>query len=53
MTGLLLIFVEYYSRVERAHTLPNTGSEDNIVLMGIGFVLAGLGLAGARRRRHG
>ncbi|HEL2277902.1 TPA: LPXTG cell wall anchor domain-containing protein [Streptococcus suis] len=42
-----------YSRVERAHTLPNTGSEDNIVLMGIGFVLAGLGLAGARRRRHG
>ncbi|HFU3967231.1 TPA: LPXTG cell wall anchor domain-containing protein [Streptococcus suis] len=42
-----------YSRVERAHTLPNTGSEDNIVLMGIGFVLSGLGLAGARRRRHG
>ncbi|HEP1803602.1 TPA: LPXTG cell wall anchor domain-containing protein [Streptococcus suis] len=42
-----------YSRVERAHTLPNTGSEDNIVLMGIGVVLAGLGLAGARRRRHG
>ncbi|HEL2459458.1 LPXTG cell wall anchor domain-containing protein [Streptococcus suis] len=42
-----------YSRVERAHTLPNTGSEDNIVLMGIGFVLASLGLAGARRRRHG
>ncbi|HHT7827078.1 TPA: LPXTG cell wall anchor domain-containing protein [Streptococcus suis] len=42
-----------YSRVERAHSLPNTGSEDNIVLMGIGFVLAGLGLAGARRRRHG
>ncbi|MGQ7388721.1 LPXTG cell wall anchor domain-containing protein [Streptococcus suis] len=42
-----------YSRVERAHTLPNTGSEDNIVLMGIGFVLAGLGLAGTRRRRHG
>lgn len=42
-----------YSRVERAHTLPNTGSEDNIVLMGIGFVLAGLGLAGAKRRRHG
>ncbi|HEL1761638.1 TPA: LPXTG cell wall anchor domain-containing protein [Streptococcus suis] len=42
-----------YSRVERAHTLPNTGSEDNIVLMGIGFVLAGLGLAGARRRRYG
>ncbi|HEM4054921.1 TPA: LPXTG cell wall anchor domain-containing protein [Streptococcus suis] len=42
-----------YSRVERAHTLPNTGSEDNTVLMGIGFVLAGLGLAGARRRRHG
>ncbi|MGQ7383976.1 LPXTG cell wall anchor domain-containing protein [Streptococcus suis] len=42
-----------YSRVERAHTLPNTGSEDNIVLMGIGFILAGLGLAGARRRRHG
>ncbi|HEM5326551.1 TPA: LPXTG cell wall anchor domain-containing protein [Streptococcus suis] len=44
---------ETYSRVERAHSLPNTGSEDNIVLMGIGFVLAGLGLAGARRRRHG
>ncbi|MFH6636425.1 LPXTG cell wall anchor domain-containing protein [Streptococcus suis] len=42
-----------YSRVERAHTLPNTGSDDNIVLMGIGVVLAGLGLAGARRRRHG
>ncbi|WP_099777086.1 LPXTG cell wall anchor domain-containing protein [Streptococcus suis] len=42
-----------YSRVERAHSLPNTGSEDNIVLMGIGFVLAGLGLAGTRRRRHG
>ncbi|MGU8009359.1 LPXTG cell wall anchor domain-containing protein [Streptococcus suis] len=42
-----------YSRVERAHTLPNTGSEDNIALMGIGVVLAGLGLAGARRRRHG
>ncbi|MGU8018903.1 LPXTG cell wall anchor domain-containing protein [Streptococcus suis] len=42
-----------YSRVERAHTLPNTGSEDNIVLMGIGVVLAGLGLAGTRRRRHG
>ncbi|WP_029187250.1 LPXTG cell wall anchor domain-containing protein [Streptococcus suis] len=42
-----------YSRVERAHTLPNTGSEDNIVLMVIGVVLAGLGLAGARRRRHG
>ncbi|HEM5085801.1 TPA: LPXTG cell wall anchor domain-containing protein [Streptococcus suis] len=42
-----------YSRVERAHTLPNTGSEDNIVLMGIGVVLSGLGLAGARRRRHG
>ncbi|HFI2439743.1 TPA: LPXTG cell wall anchor domain-containing protein [Streptococcus suis] len=42
-----------YSRVERAHTLPNTGSEDNIVLMGIGVVLAGLGHAGARRRRHG
>ncbi|WP_105257535.1 LPXTG cell wall anchor domain-containing protein [Streptococcus suis] len=42
-----------YSRVERAHTLPNTGSEDNIVLMGIGVALAGLGLAGARRRRHG
>ncbi|WP_155997741.1 LPXTG cell wall anchor domain-containing protein [Streptococcus ruminantium] len=41
-----------YSRVERAHTLPNTGSEDNIVLMGIGVVLAGLGLAGARRRRQ-
>ncbi|HFI2438310.1 TPA: LPXTG cell wall anchor domain-containing protein [Streptococcus suis] len=41
-----------YSRVERAHTLPNTGSEDNIVLMGIGVVLAGLGLAGTRRRRH-
>ncbi|HFI0436288.1 TPA: LPXTG cell wall anchor domain-containing protein, partial [Streptococcus suis] len=36
-----------YSRVERAHTLPNTGSEDNIVLMGIGVVLAGLGHAGA------
>ncbi|HEM5255726.1 TPA: LPXTG cell wall anchor domain-containing protein [Streptococcus suis] len=42
-----------YSRVERAHTLPNTGSEDNIVLMGIGVVLSGLGLTGARRRRHG
>ncbi|HEM5228641.1 TPA: LPXTG cell wall anchor domain-containing protein [Streptococcus suis] len=42
-----------YSRVERAHSLPNTGSEDNIVLMGFGVVLAGLGLAGARRRRHG
>ncbi|CYV45160.1 LPXTG cell wall anchor domain-containing protein [Streptococcus suis] len=42
-----------YSRVERAHTLPNTGSDDNIVLMGIGVVLAGLGLEGARRRRHG
>ncbi|MBO3755942.1 LPXTG cell wall anchor domain-containing protein [Streptococcus suis] len=42
-----------YSRVERAHTLPNTGSEDNIALMGIGVALAGLGLAGARRRRHG
>ncbi|MFH6710016.1 LPXTG cell wall anchor domain-containing protein [Streptococcus suis] len=42
-----------YSRVEHAHTLPNTGSDDNIVLMGIGVVLAGLGLAGARRRRHG
>ncbi|MDX5039065.1 LPXTG cell wall anchor domain-containing protein, partial [Streptococcus suis] len=36
-----------YSRVERAHTLPNTGSDDNIVLMGIGVVLAGLGLEGA------
>ncbi|HEL1660848.1 TPA: LPXTG cell wall anchor domain-containing protein [Streptococcus suis] len=42
-----------YSRVERAHSLPNTGSEDNSVLTGIGVVLAGLGLAGARRRRHG
>ncbi|WP_099810609.1 LPXTG cell wall anchor domain-containing protein [Streptococcus suis] len=42
-----------YSRVERAKTLPNTGSENNGVMMSIGLVLAGLGLAGARRRRHG
>ncbi|MBY5014498.1 LPXTG cell wall anchor domain-containing protein [Streptococcus suis] len=42
-----------YSRVERAKTLPNTGSENNGVMMSIGLILAGLGLAGARRRRHG
>ncbi|HFI0076945.1 TPA: SEC10/PgrA surface exclusion domain-containing protein [Streptococcus suis] len=42
-----------YSRVERTKTLPETGSEDNIVLMGIGAVLGGLGLAGARRRKQG
>ncbi|HFI0466925.1 TPA: LPXTG cell wall anchor domain-containing protein [Streptococcus suis] len=42
-----------YSRVERAKTLPNTGSENNVVMMSVGLILAGLGLAGARRRRHG
>ncbi|HFU4054007.1 TPA: LPXTG cell wall anchor domain-containing protein [Streptococcus suis] len=42
-----------YSRVERAKTLPNTGSENNDVMMSVGLILAGLGLAGARRRRHG
>ncbi|HFU4466293.1 TPA: LPXTG cell wall anchor domain-containing protein [Streptococcus suis] len=42
-----------YSRVERAKTLPNTGSENNGVMMSVGLILAGLGLAGARRRRHG
>ncbi|HEM3625130.1 TPA: SEC10/PgrA surface exclusion domain-containing protein [Streptococcus suis] len=42
-----------YSRVERAKALPETGSEDNIILMGIGAVLGGLGLAGARRRKQG
>ncbi|MHC3756412.1 LPXTG cell wall anchor domain-containing protein [Streptococcus suis] len=42
-----------YSRVERAKTLPNTGSENNGVMISVGLILAGLGLAGARRRRHG
>ncbi|HFI0646021.1 TPA: SEC10/PgrA surface exclusion domain-containing protein [Streptococcus suis] len=42
-----------YSRVERAKALPETGSEDNIILVGIGAVLGGLGLAGARRRKQG
>ncbi|HEO8607853.1 TPA: SEC10/PgrA surface exclusion domain-containing protein [Streptococcus suis] len=42
-----------YSRVERAKALPETGSEDNIILVGIGAVLGGLGLASARRRKQG
>ncbi|HEL2219285.1 TPA: LPXTG cell wall anchor domain-containing protein, partial [Streptococcus suis] len=42
-----------YSRVDRAKALPETGSEDNIILVGIGAVLGGLGLAGARRRKQG
>ncbi|WP_029175603.1 SEC10/PgrA surface exclusion domain-containing protein, partial [Streptococcus suis] len=42
-----------YSRVDRAKALPETGSEDNIILVGIGAVLGGLGLASARRRKQG
>ncbi|HFI0646273.1 TPA: SEC10/PgrA surface exclusion domain-containing protein, partial [Streptococcus suis] len=42
-----------YSRVDRAKALLETGSEDNIILVGIGAVLGGLGLASARRRKQG
>ncbi|HFI0035624.1 TPA: SEC10/PgrA surface exclusion domain-containing protein [Streptococcus suis] len=42
-----------YSRVEQAKTLPNTGAENSIILMGIGVALGGLGLAGVRKRTQG
>lgn len=42
-----------YSRVEQTKTLPNTGAENSIILMGIGVALGGLGLAGVRKRTQG
>ncbi|MEX5396888.1 SEC10/PgrA surface exclusion domain-containing protein [Streptococcus sp. ZJ93] len=42
-----------YSRVERAKALPNTGSQESLMMLALGSMMTSLGLAGARRRRRG
>ncbi|HEM3624995.1 TPA: LPXTG cell wall anchor domain-containing protein [Streptococcus suis] len=42
-----------YSHIEYSKTLPNTGVEESNLLIGIGTVLGGLGLASIRRRQQG
>ncbi|NQP31913.1 LPXTG cell wall anchor domain-containing protein [Streptococcus suis] len=42
-----------YSHIEHSKTLPNTGVEESNLLIGIGTVLGGLGLASIRRRQQG
>lgn len=40
-----------YSRVERAKTLPETGTESNIVLIALGSILGAFGIATLRKKR--
>lgn len=40
-----------YSRVERAKTLPETGTESNIVLISLGSILGAFGIATLRKKR--
>ncbi|HFI0425262.1 TPA: SEC10/PgrA surface exclusion domain-containing protein [Streptococcus suis] len=42
-----------FTSSETAQTLPNTGSKESTLLVSVGAVLGGLGLAGARRRKQG